>query len=74
MDGRLGLGALCRGKTELERGDQREAAQRRCCQIAVLPCQGTHPSIYRFLFLSIQQSFSTAFFSISGEMTSGGRH
>lgn len=53
-----------------QRGDQREAARCRSCQITVLPLPGhspaTTPPPSVCYFPSIQQSFSTASFNIKG--------
>ncbi len=78
MDGRAGLGALCRGKTELEkgiRGRQLNANAAKSPSAPARPLSGHNPSppANRFLFPSVKQSFSTASFNLR-EMTSGGHH
>lgn len=76
MNGRLEVGAFCHGETELERGDQREAAQRRFSPNHRPPLHSpaTAPPRLSTTFHPSNAALARLL-SISREMTSGGhRH
>lgn len=71
MDGRLGLDALCHEETELERGDQSQAAQGQPQEMAFLSFKGTlQPKAFITITHQNCQSFEVVSFGLQGQWKS----